>query len=217
MRAIGNREESEAGLRWVALMLLLLALPVGLAALASAAGLLRLPYELLRIDQRLPVTFRVHMAASGLALLLMPIAIAMHGRMVHKHLGRSAAVLGVLGGLTALPVAVASEAPLVARMGFFAQGVAWVALLALAVGAIRSGKSAAHRWFMLMAMAVATGAIWLRLATWAAVIAGAAFGTIYAAAAWLAWLVPAGAVMLAWRHRSKAQRVMAGRAADRSG
>lgn len=184
-------------------MLLLLALPVGLAALASASGLLRLPYELFRIEQTMPATFRLHMAASGLALLLMPIAIATHGFRVHKLLGRSAAVLGVLGGVTALPVAVASEASLVARMGFFAQGVAWVMLLGLAVVAIRRGRRARHRWLMLTAIAVASGAIWLRLATWAAVTFGAEFGAIYAAAAWLAWIVPAAVVLLMWRFQSR--------------
>lgn len=183
-------------------MLLFLAVPVGLSALASSAGVLRLPHELMLIDIRMPLIFRLHMIAAGLALVLMPIAIAMHGRRMHKVVGRSAAALGVLGGVTALPVALVSEASLLARAGFFVQGVAWIALLVLAVMAIREGKRVPHRWLMLMATAVATGAIWLRLATWAAVTAGLPFEPVYGAAAWLAWLLPAGVVALIGTRRA---------------
>lgn len=152
----------------------------------------------MQIDVRMPVIFRLHMISAGLALVLMPVAIAMHGRSMHKLVGRSAAVLGVLGGVTALPVALASEASLMARVGFFAQGVVWIALPVLAVMAIRGGKRVPHRWLMLMATAVASGAIWLRFATWAAVTMGAPFEAVYGVAAWLAWLLPAGAVALLW-------------------
>lgn len=177
-------------------MLLLLAVPVGLSALASSAGVLRLPHELMLIDVRMPVIFRLHMISAGLALVLMPIAIARHGRSMHKLVGRSAALLGVLGGVTALPVALASEASLLARAGFFAQGVVWIALLVLAVMAIRAGRCVPHRWLMLMATAVASGAIWLRLATWTAITTGAPFAAVYGVAAWLAWMLPAGIVAL---------------------
>src|SRR5207244_2545776 len=113
-RADGPRR----GVRVCALMFLLLALPVAVTALAIAAGLLRLPYELAMVDQRLPVVFRAHMLTSGLALLLVPCAIASHSHSFHKLLGRSAAVLVLAGGVTAIPVAAASEASDAARAGF---------------------------------------------------------------------------------------------------
>src|SRR5712691_4040226 len=104
----GAQERANIGghvLRAAALMMLVLSFPVALFAIGTAAGLLRLPYELALVDQRLPVLFRAHMASAGLALLLVPSAIACHGRSLHKVLGRSAAVLVIAGGVTALPVA----------------------------------------------------------------------------------------------------------------
>jgi uncharacterized membrane protein YozB (DUF420 family) len=76
-----------------------------------------------------------------------------------------AAVAVVIGGLTALPVALASEATATARAGLFTQGLVWLALLAFAVSAIRRGDVARHARFMLAMTAVASGAIWLRLVT----------------------------------------------------
>jgi hypothetical protein len=179
---------------------LLLALPVAATALATMAGLLRLPYELAIIDQRLPIVFRVHMLASGLALLFLPCAVASHGRRVHRHLGRSAAALVVVGGITAIPVAMVSEASAVARAGFLIQALVWIALVVCAVAAIRAGDRTRHMWLMLAVAAVASGAFWLRLASWAAVRLGLPFDTAYALTAWLAWLLPLSLIYLAARH-----------------
>lgn len=186
-----------AGVRGVALMLLLLGLPVALGAIASAGGLLLLPYELAQIDARMPFVFRMHMGAGGLALVLMPLAIVMHGTKVHRIVGVSGAVLGVLAGLAALPVALASLASPGARAGFFVQGLVWTGLIAAAVMAVRGGRFQWHARLMLVATGVATAAIWLRLATWVAVQSPAVpFDVVYAVAAWLAWVVP-GAIALA--------------------
>lgn len=189
------------GLRGSALMFLLLALPVGLTALGAATGLFRLPHELAIVDQRLPVVFRAHMLTSGLAMLLVPCAIASHGLSLHKLLGRSAAALVVAGGLTAIPVALASEASGAARAGFFLQALVWVALVFLAVEAIRGGDRRRHMWLMLAVAAVASGAFWLRLASWAAVKLSLPFETVYALAAWLSWVLPVCLIYLIARHR----------------
>ncbi len=188
-------------LRAAALMLLVLSLPVGLVAIGTAAGLLRLPYELALLEQRLPILFRAHMMSAGLALMLVPSAIVCHGLRLHKVLGRSAAVLILAGGMTALPVAIASEAPWAARIGFAAQAIAWLTLLLVAVRAIRSADRTRHMWSMLAVAAVASGALWLRLASWIAVKLGLPFDAIYAMAAWGSWMLPLGAIgWLARRH-----------------
>jgi len=192
-------------LRTAALMLLVLSFPVALFAIGTAAGLLRLPYELALVDLRLPVLFRVHMASSGLALLLVPVAIACHGFNLHKVLGRSAAVLVIAGGVTALPVAMASEASWVARVGFSMQAMVWLALVLGAVRAIRRADRTRHMWLMLGVAAVASGALWLRLASWAAVKLGLPFETTYAAVAWLSWMLPLGATGLIARRRGALQ------------
>jgi Predicted membrane protein (DUF2306) len=190
-----------SGLRGLAFMLLLLALPVGLAALGAATGLLRLPYELALVDQRLPVVFRGHMVASGLALLLIPCAIASQGCSLHKLLGRSAPVLVAAGGITAVPVAMASEASGPARAGFLLQAIVWILLVWAAVAAIRGGNRTQHIWLMLAVTAVASGALWLRLAGWAAIKLNLPFETVYALAAWLSWMLPLCIIYLIARYR----------------
>jgi hypothetical protein len=177
-------------------MLLLLSSPAALLATATALGLASLPYELSLLDRRLPLLFRAHMASSGLALLLIPCAVALHGLTVHKVVGRSAAMLALAGGATALPVALASDATWSARAGFFAQGVTWIALMLAAVLAIRQRQSRRHRRLMLCVAAVASGALWLRLAMWVVVRCDLAFDTAYALAAWASWTLPLAAVVL---------------------
>lgn len=119
-----------------------------------------------------------------------------------------AAVAVMVGGLTALPVALASEATATARAGLFTQGLVWLVLLAIAVAAIRHGDVAHHARFMLAMAAVASGAIWLRLVTFTATAAGLPFEQVYAAAAWACWLVPLGVAAIAagWFESSKPVR-----------
>lgn len=100
----------------------------------------------------------------------------------------------MIGGLAALPVALASEAHPIARGGFLVQAIVWLALAASAVVAIRAGDVARHRRLMLGVATVASGAIWLRLVIAATVATGWPFAPTYAAAAWLCWLVPLGLV-----------------------
>jgi Predicted membrane protein (DUF2306) len=201
---VGAQERLNIGgtmLRAAALMLFVLSFPVGVLAIGTAAGLVRLPFELSLLDQRLPMLFRAHMAASGLALLLVPIAIACQGLKLHKLLGRSAALLVIAGGVTALPVAMASEASWPARIGFLAQALVWIALVLAAVRAIRAAERMRHMWLMLAVAAVASAALWLRLASWIAVKLGLPFETVYACAAWLSWSLPLAAIGLLARWR----------------
>jgi hypothetical protein len=183
-------------LRLAALMLLVLSFPVVVLALATATTLVRLPYELALLDQRLPILFRAHMVSAGLALLLVPGAIACHGSSVHRVVGRSAAAVVLIGGITALPVAIASDAPWLAGAGFAVQAAVWVGLVAVAVHAIRRGNRQRHMWLMLAVAAVTSAALWLRLASYIAVRLHLPFDMVYALAAWLSWLVPLAAVAI---------------------
>ena len=183
-------------LRTSARIFFLLALPVALAAIALALGVMPLPYALFVVDGRLPGLFRAHMIVSALALVLVPLAVASHGCRLHKLLGRTAATVVVAGGLTALPVAMASEAIFLARVGFASQALVWIALVLGAVAAVRSGDLTRHARLMIAVAAVASGAIWLRLASWTSVALGMPFQATYALSAWLSWLLPLGAVCL---------------------
>jgi hypothetical protein len=183
----------------VALTLLLLVLPAALLAIALGLKLRPLPYELFLVLQRQPVAFPVHMVASGLALIFIPIAaFARRWRGVHRAAGWLAATAVIVGALTALPVALASEAGLAARAGLFAQGVMWLALLANAILAIRRGAVLRHARFMLAMAAVASGAIWLRLTMAMANRLDLPFDTAYAVAAWACWLVPLAVAAMPW-------------------
>jgi hypothetical protein len=175
----------------LALIIALLVVPVALVAIALGVGLLQLPYELTLVLQRRPVALPLHMVASGLALILIPIAAwARRRRGLHRPVGRAAAICVAAGGASALLVALASEATAMARAGFFAQGLVWLALLAVAFAAIRRGDVSRHARFMIAMAAVASGAIWLRLAMAGIVAFGAPFDAAYGVAAWACWLVP---------------------------
>jgi uncharacterized membrane protein len=184
----------------LALIICLLVIPAAVLAIALGLGLLQLPYELFVVLQRRPIAFPLHMVASGLALILIPIAAwARRRRDLHRALGRAAAICVAVGGASALLVALASEATIVARAGFFVQGVVWLALLAAALIAIRRGNVARHARLMIAMAAVASGAIWLRLVMYGAVSAGLPFDPVYAAAAWACWMAPLALATIASR------------------
>ena len=181
----------------VIFFVLLLAVPTGIVALAEGAALLRLPFNLFLVDQRLPGIFKLHMFASGASMLLIPLTIAVRrDRSWHKPLGRLTAAMVILGGLTALPVALYSHSVAMARAGFFAQGVVWLTLIALGVIAVRRKQIATHQHLMLGMAAVASGAIWVRLATTVATSCHLPFEPIYGCVAWAGWMVPLALVWM---------------------
>ncbi len=176
-------------------LILLLAVPTGIVAVAEGAGAIPLPFNLFLVAERLPGIFKLHMLASGASMLLIPLVIALRRhRNWHRPLGRIAAIAVVLGGLTALPVAAASHSVAMARAGFFAQGLVWLGLIAAGVWAIRNKRIALHEHLMLAMAAVASGAIWVRLVTAVATSCDLPFNPIYGCAAWAGWLVPLGLV-----------------------
>ena len=172
-------------------LVLLLAVPTGVVAVVEGAALVPLPYNLFLVDERLPGIFKLHMLASGSALLLIPLVIAVRRhRSWHKPLGRLTAALVLLGALTALPVALASHSVAMARAGFFAQGLVWLSLIALGVIAVRRRQFDLHARLMLAMAAVASGALWVRLTTAVATTYGLPFDPVYGCIAWVGWMVP---------------------------
>ena len=170
----------------------------GLMAIALGAGWLPLPHPLYLVLQRLPIVFPLHMITSGLALMLIPLALLLrHRPLLHRPVCRLAFCCVVIGALSALPVALCSEANAVARTGLFVQGVAWLGFAVAAVHAIRSGNFASHARRMIAVAAIASGAVWLRLVTSVATALMLPFDEVYAVAAWMCWLVPLG-IVLAW-------------------
>ncbi|MBR0713206.1 DUF2306 domain-containing protein [Bradyrhizobium liaoningense] len=136
--------------------------------------------------------------------MLIPLALLLRRRTsLHRPIGRFAFCCIVVGALSALAVALASEATAVARAGLFVQGVTWLALAVAAVHAIRSGNVASHARRMIAVAAIASAAIWLRLVTSAATVLMLPFDEVYGIAAWMCWIVPL-AIALAWTKRPAA-------------
>jgi hypothetical protein len=183
---------------------LMLSLIVALVALGSGTGAIALPFEMSLVDRRLPVVFRVHMLASAIVLLLLPVVVAVRFRpQLHRKIGWTLGAFVVVGGLTALPVAIFSYSSWPARAGFFVQGIVWLWLFYAAVVAIRRGDRGRHAHLMLAMAAVTTGAVWFRLITGSAILLELPFEPIYAAASWIAWMIP---LALVWRYAEALDR-----------
>jgi hypothetical protein len=178
-------------------LVLLLAVPTALVAIFEGAAVMPLPFNLHLVDVELPGIFRLHMLASGAALLLIPLTISVRReRSWHKPLGRLTASLVLLGALSSLPVAIFSHSVAMARAGFFAQGLVWLALIALGVMAVRRRQFSDHARLMLCMAAVASGALWVRLTTAVVTSCGLPFDAAYGCVAWLGWMVPLALVMV---------------------
>lgn len=182
-----------------------LVVPTAVVAIAEGAGALELPFNLFVVDERLPIVFRLHMLASGAALALLPAVLLVRNRpRWHRPLARVAAGAVVLGALTSFPVALTSDSVLAARLGFMAQGIVWLALLAAGIRAIRARDRARHARLMLAMAAVSSGAIWVRLTTAVVVANRLPFEPAYGCVAWLGWLLPLTAVLMLTAERRTA-------------
>jgi hypothetical protein len=175
---------------------LVLITPVGLVAIGSGTGLIALPYEMFELAGRAPILFPTHMLSSALALLLAPVVIIVRQRpKLHRPLGRLLGGFVVIGGLTALPVAVMSHSMPWARAGFFVQGLVWLYLLGAAYAAIRARDIPRHARLMIAMVAVTTGAVWFRLMTGTAIALNLPFEPVYALSAWIGWMAPLALVL----------------------
>jgi len=154
----------------------------------------------------LPVIFPIHMVTGGLALMLLPLVIALRRRpRWHRPLGRIAAIDVAVAGLTAYPVAWVVPVTTVSAAGFSAQATTWLALLAAGLWNIRRRRFAAHWQCMLLMTATTYGAVFFRvfLALWAMSGSQRWYETFYACDSWIAWMLPLGvtAVLLVRRQR----------------
>jgi hypothetical protein len=182
----------------------MLSFAVALVALGSGSGLIALPFEMWLVDQRLPVIFRIHMLASAIVLLLLPVVLGTRfSPRHHRRIGWTLGAFVVAGGLTSLPVAIFSYSWWPARLGFLVQGLVWLGLFFAAVASIRAGDRSRHAHLMLCMAAVTTGAVWFRALTGSALLFGLPFEPIYAASAWIAWAVP---LALVWHYREPLDR-----------
>jgi hypothetical protein len=141
----------------------------------------------------LPWAFPLHMITGGLALLLVPLTLALRRwPRWHRLAGRITALDVSIAGLTAFPVALIAPVTRISAFGFAAQGAVWLALLGLGIWNIRRRRIAAHRACMLLMAATTTGALFFRIYLALFAIFGDLrhYETFYAFDAWIAWSLP---------------------------
>ncbi|MFG6432254.1 DUF2306 domain-containing protein [Roseateles sp. LYH14W] len=172
-------------------LLLLTALVIGLAALRYAlpGQPFAPPLPNLATQRELLV---LHAVCGGLALMLGPWQFVTRLRerrpQLHRALGWGYASSLLVGGLTALPLALQADGGPWGRLGFGLLGLLWLVTTAIALVHIRARRVAAHRRWMLRSFALTAAGITLRLQ----IFAGSAFNVpveaFYTALAWTSWL-----------------------------
>jgi Predicted membrane protein (DUF2306) len=189
-----NAIRAKAAVRWIFLAAFgTFVIRAAVTALNAAVVQDDFPEALAVKVELMPVVFPLHMLTGGLALVLVPLAIALRNQAHwHRLAGRIAALDIVLAGLTAVPVALVAPVTPWSAAGFTAQGLTWLALLGWGVRNIRLRRVARHRAAMLMLAATTSGAIFFRiyLALWAIFAQRQHFELFYACDAWIAWTLP---------------------------
>ncbi len=127
-----------------------------------------LPYELRVNMQHAPIPFVLHTTFGGLALLLGPLQFVTRRRypQAHRWMGRLYILCCLISGLAAYPVALGTLAGPVAAAGFASMATAWLATTLVAFAAIRRGRVALHRRWMVLSFALTLSAVTLRVSCW---------------------------------------------------
>lgn len=152
-----------------------------------------------------PILAYAHIVPGVVYLLVAPLQVSRSFRRRslrrHRKLGRVALIAGLLTGLFAIVVGT------VFPFGGFAEtsasvvfGIYFVVALALAYRAIRAGRDAVHRRWMIRAFAIGVGVGSIRLVIGFAQAFGVSFEAVFGPAFWIAFLAHALAAEL-WLRR----------------
>ena len=141
----------------------------------------------------IPVIAAAHFLASAIALAVGPFQLNARLRAkrldLHRWLGRTYIVSVLVGGTSAVIMAVRSSGGMAAHTGFGMLGVLWVLTAVLAYRRIREYDIADHRRWMLRSYALAFAAVMLRIQLPLAIgVFGIPFDQSYPAIAWLCWV-----------------------------
>ncbi len=129
---------------------------------------------------------RTHAVASSIALCLGLVPFLPWSRIanVHAWIGRLYALSVIVGGLTALPMALMAEGGLFSRLAFLLQGALWLATIVLAVKSAREHKFSSHRRAMIRNYALTYSAVGSRLLLHGLQAGGLSFTEIYPLLSW---------------------------------
>jgi len=155
-----------------------------------------------------PIPFVLHTTFGGLALLLGPWQFVSRLRRrfprAHRWIGRCYVLCCLIGGVAAYPVAFGTLAGPVAAWGFAGMATAWLATTLLAFVAIRRGRVAAHRRWMVLSFALTLSAVTLRVSLLVPFFFWLDVMPIYRVTAWTSWI---GNLLIAllWLRRGRAR------------
>jgi uncharacterized membrane protein len=173
------------------LVIMLLSVGVGGYALFHAfTGFAHLPLTNPMFD---PWGLRVHIAASGFAMILGAFQFLKPLRRkapsLHRWMGRGYILACTIGGLAGGTIALYSTAGPIAGWGFFMLAVLWVPFTLLALAAAMRKDFSAHERWMIRSFALTFGAVTLRLQLpIGPMLTGGDFLAAYVWIAWLAWV-----------------------------
>ena len=144
---------------------------------------------------------RVHILCSGVALLLGPwqffAAIRNQRPAVHRLIGRTYVCVCLVGGVAGVVLAWNVTSGDLARSGFGALALTWLAVTGMAYVAIRRRDFVTHRAWMIRSFSLTFAAVTLRVYLPLSLLAGASFAHAYPIIAWACW-VPNLIIAEAW-------------------
>jgi uncharacterized membrane protein len=140
-----------------------------------------------------PVGIYMHVFSAVFALAIGPFQFSERlrerSRRLHRWLGRLYLGVGVLlGGLSGLYLSQYALGGPVAKLGFAALAVCWIATGVAAYRAVRRGDIASHRKWMVRNLALTLAAVTLRIYFPVLAVAGVPFEVAYPLVAWLCWV-----------------------------
>jgi len=162
------------------------------AVLVVATGFALVPEEV--AGNRFPsaLGLRIHIVASGIALITGPFQFLRPLRhrfpVVHRTLGRIYVVACLVGGLAGGLIALFSTSGLVAGFGFLALAITWLTCTIQAWLAVRRHDYVTHQRWMIRSFALAFAAVMLRIYIPLSQIAGLDYADSYRVIAWLCWV-----------------------------
>lgn len=134
-------------------------------------------------------TLCMHAVAASLALLAGPWQFWSSRRgALHRWLGRGYAAMVLVGGITAVILALPAQTGVIASGGFFVLGILWLVTTAIGVQTILQRDVPGHRRWMIRSYGLTTAAITLRIYLPAAIALKLPMAAAYPAIAWLCWV-----------------------------
>ena len=134
----------------------------------------------------------LHLAGGGIALGVgaFQLNAALRSRRIqlHRIMGRTYVVSVLIGGLSGLRMAFASQGGMVAHVGFGLLACAWLFTTVRGFILIRAGRDLDHRAWMTRSYSLTFAAVTLRIYLPLSLAFGLPFDSAYPAIAWLCWV-----------------------------